>query len=401
MDDMNVTEYLKTWADSYKHDLTADILPFWLANGLDRKHGGVYTCLDREGRLMDSTKSVWFQGRFGFVAAYAYNQMERNPEWLEASKSCIDFIEAHCVDADGHMYFEVAADGTPLRKRRYVFSECFAAIAMSEYAIASGDKRYAEKALELFKRIQRFLATPGFLEPKYLPALQARGHSITMILINTASRIRAAIEDPVLNTQIDESLDAIRRYFIHPEFKALLEMVGPEGEFIDTCNGRLINPGHCIETAWFILEEARHRGWDKDLTDMALQILDWSWQWGWDEQYGGIINFRDCRNLPVQDYSQDMKFWWPQTEAIIATLYAYQATKDEKYLAMHKQISDWTYAHFPDREHGEWYGYLHRDGTVAQPAKGNIFKGPFHIPRMMIRSYSLCNDICNDIDHEK
>lgn len=401
MDDMNVTEYLKTWADSYKHDLTADILPFWLANGLDRKHGGVYTCLDREGRLMDSTKSVWFQGRFGFVAAYAYNQVERNPEWLEASKSCIDFIEAHCVDADGHMYFEVAADGTPLRKRRYVFSECFAAIAMSEYAIASGDKRYAEKALELFKRIQRFLATPGFLEPKYLPALQARGHSITMILINTASRIRAAIEDPVLNTQIDESLDAIRRYFIHPEFKALLEMVGPEGEFIDTCNGRLINPGHCIETAWFILEEARHRGWDKDLTDMALQILDWSWQWGWDEQYGGIINFRDCRNLPVQDYSQDMKFWWPQTEAIIATLYAYQATKDEKYLAMHKQISDWTYAHFPDREHGEWYGYLHRDGTVAQPAKGNIFKGPFHIPRMMIRSYSLCNDICNDIDHEK
>lgn len=401
MDDMNVTEYLKTWADSYKHDLTADILPFWLANGLDRKHGGVYTCLDREGRLMDSTKSVWFQGRFGFVAAYAYNQVERNPEWLEASKSCIDFIEAHCADTDGHMYFEVAADGTPLRKRRYVFSECFAAIAMSEYAIASGDKRYAEKALELFKRIQRFLATPGFLEPKYLPALQARGHSITMILINTASRIRAAIDDPVLNTQIDESLDAIRRYFIHPEFKALLEMVGPEGEFIDTCNGRLINPGHCIETAWFILEEARHRGWDKDLTDMALQILDWSWQWGWDEQYGGIINFRDCRNLPVQDYSQDMKFWWPQTEAIIATLYAYQATKDEKYLAMHKQISDWTYAHFPDREHGEWYGYLHRDGTVAQPAKGNIFKGPFHIPRMMIRSYSLCNDICNDIDHEK
>jgi len=398
---MNVTDYLHTWAESYKHDLLTDIMPFWLANGLDRKHGGVYTCLDREGQLMDSTKSVWFQGRFGFVAAYAYNQVERNPEWLEASKSCIDFIEAHCADADGHMYFEVAADGTPLRKRRYVFSECFAAIAMSEYAIASGDKRYAEKALELFKRIQSFLATPGFLEPKYLPALQARGHSITMILINTASRIRAAIDDPVLNTQIDDSLEAIRRYFIHPEFKALLEMVGPHGEFIDTCNGRLINPGHCIETAWFILEEAKFRDWDKDLTKMALQILDWSWQWGWDEQYGGIINFRDCRNLPVQDYSQDMKFWWPQTEAIIATLYAYRATKDEKYLTMHKQISDWTYAHFPDREHGEWYGYLHRDGTVAQPAKGNIFKGPFHIPRMMIRSYSLCNDICNDICHEK
>ena len=44
-----------------------------------------------------------------------------------------------------------------------------------------------------------------------------------------------------------------------------------------------------------------------------------------------------------------MKFWWPQTEAVIATLYAYLATGNEKYLDMHKQISDWTYAHFPDK----------------------------------------------------
>lgn len=170
-------------------------------------------------------------------------------------------------------------------------------------------------------------------------------------------------------------------------------MVGPKGELIDTCNGRTINPGHCIETSWFIMEEARHRNWDKDLVQLALQILDWSWEWGWDKEYGGIINFRDCKNFPPQDYSQDMKFWWPQTEAIIATLYAYQATGDEKYLQMHQQVSDWAYAHFPDKEYGEWYGYLHRDGTVAQPAKGNLFKGPFHIPRMMIRGYMLCKEL--------
>lgn len=390
---MNVTDYLNSWSASYRQDFTENIMPFWMKHGLDHKHGGVYTCIDRDGTLMDTTKSVWFQGRFGFIAAYAYNNMEKNPEWLAASKSCIDFIEKYCFDTDGHMYFEITDDGKPLRKRRYVFSECFAAIAMAEYAIASGDGSYAEKALSLFKNIQRFLSTPGFLEPKYLPTLQARGHSITMILINTASRIRAAISDPILDTQINDSLAALRKYFIHPEFKALLETVGEDGEFIDTCNGRVINPGHCIETSWFILEEARFRNWDKELVQMALQILDWSWEWGWDKEYGGIINFRDCRHFPAQDYSQDMKFWWPQTEAIIATLYAYQATHDEKYLAMHRQISDWTYAHFPDKEYGEWYGYLHRDGTIAQPAKGNLFKGPFHIPRMMIRSYMLCKEL--------
>lgn len=390
---MNVTDYLNSWSASYRQDFTENIMPFWMKHGLDHKHGGVYTCIDRDGTLMDTTKSVWFQGRFGFIAAYAYNNMEKNLEWLAASKSCIDFIEKYCFDTDGHMYFEITDDGKPLRKRRYVFSECFAAIAMAEYAIASGDGSYAEKALSLFKNIQRFLSTPGFLEPKYLPTLQARGHSITMILINTASRIRAAISDPILDTQINDSLAALRKYFIHPEFKALLETVGKDGEFIDTCNGRVINPGHCIETSWFILEEARFRNWDKELVQMALQILDWSWEWGWDKEYGGIINFRDCRHFPAQDYSQDMKFWWPQTEAIIATLYAYQATHDEKYLAMHRQISDWTYAHFPDKEYGEWYGYLHRDGTIAQPAKGNLFKGPFHIPRMMIRSYMLCKEL--------
>ncbi|AFL96527.1 AGE family epimerase/isomerase [Ornithobacterium rhinotracheale] len=390
---MNVKQYLKDWQKSYREQLTQDILPFWLKNGIDRKHGGLYTCLNQDGSLMDTTKSVWFQGRFGFIAAMAYNQIEPNPEYLAASKTCVEFLENHCFDTDGRMFFEVTEDGRPLRKRRYVFSESFAAIAFAEYAIASGEKKYAEKALHLFKEMQRFLTTPGILEPKYTDTLPMKGHSIIMILINTASRIRLAIQDDALNQQIDDSIEILERDFLKPEFKALLEVVGENGEFIDTNAGRLINPGHCIETAWFILEEAKNRNWDKKLTDLGLKILDWSWDWGWDKEYGGIINFRDCKNLPCQDYAQDMKFWWPQTEAIIANLYAYLATKDKKYLEKHQLISEWTYKHFPDEKHGEWYGYLHRDGSVAQPAKGNLFKGPFHIPRMMIYGSLLCDEI--------
>lgn len=386
-------KYLEACRDNFRRALTEDILPFWLQYGLDRENGGVYTCVDRDGTLMDTTKSVWFQGRCAFVYSFAYNNVAPRPEYLEMAKSCIDFIEGHCFDSDGRMYFEVTADGQPLRKRRYVFSECFAAIAFSEYALATGNKEYAEKALKLFHDIERFVSTPGILEPKYLPTLQAIGHSITMILINTASRIREAIDDPALTKQIDNSISTIRTKFMHPEYKALLEMVTPNGELIDTLNGRVINPGHCIETAWFLLEEAKHRSWDNDIKQMGLQILDWSWDWGWDSEFGGIINFRDCKGFPPQDYSQDMKFWWPQTEAIIATLYAYEAIGDEKYLEKFRQINDWTWKHFPDPEYGEWYGYLHRDGSVAQPAKGNIFKGPFHIPRMLIKGQMLINNI--------
>lgn len=395
---MNVKEYIKSWAESYKKDLTENIMPFWMEYGLDRENGGVYTCVNRDGSLMDTTKSVWFQGRFAFICSFAYNNVEKKQEWLDAAKSTLEFIEKHCFDEQGHMYFSVTAEGKPLRKRRYVFSETFAAIAMSEYALATGDQHWAKRAIQVFEDTQRFLATPGFLPAKFEADVKLQGHSIVMILINVGSCIRKVVDDPKLTQQIDESIEKLKKYFIHPEFKCLLETVGENGEFIDTNMTRTINPGHCIETSWFIMEEAKLRGWDKPMFDMALQVFDWSWDWGWDKQYGGIINFRDCKNLPSQDYSQDMKFWWPQCETIIASLYAYLGTGDEKYLYRHERISEWTYAHFPDAEYGEWYGYLHRDGTVAQPAKGNLYKGPFHIPRMMIKGYMLCQEILKKLE---
>ena len=395
---MNVKEYIKSWAESYKKDLTENIMPFWMKYGLDCENGGVYTCVDRDGSLMDTTKSVWFQGRFAFICSFAYNNVEKNQEWLDAAKSTLEFIEKHCFDEQGHMYFSVTAEGKPLRKRRYVFSETFAAIAMSEYALATGDQHWAKRAIQVFEDTQRFLATPGFLPAKFEADVKLQGHSIVMILINVGSCIRKVVDDPKLTQQIDESIEKLKKYFIHPEFKCLLETVGENGEFIDTNMTRTINPGHCIETSWFIMEEAKLRGWDKPMFDLALQVFDWSWDWGWDKQYGGIINFRDCKNLPPQDYSQDMKFWWPQCETIIASLYAYLGTGDEKYLYRHERISEWTYAHFPDAEYGEWYGYLHRDGTVAQPAKGNLYKGPFHIPRMMIKGYMLCQEILKKLE---
>jgi N-acylglucosamine 2-epimerase len=386
-------DFLRQCRDQYRNQLVDNIMPFWLKHGLDQINGGVYTCLDRDGTLMDTTKSVWFQGRFGYVAAAAYNQIDQRAEWLVASKSCIDFIEKHCIDTDGHMFFTVSAEGEGIQKRRYVFSECFAIIAMAEFAVASGEKHYGERAFEIFKNMIAMLESPTFLPPK--TTVPAIGHSITMMLVNVALILKQVCDSPMLDEQIDKSIDTISTKLLHPEFETILESVTPEGKFIDTCAGRTINPGHCIETGWFILALARSRNWDEKLIKLGTTIIDWAWKWGWDEPYGGMINFRDCRNFPPQDYSQDMKFWWPQCETIIASLYAYIATGDEKYLEMHRKAHEYAFRVFADNEFGEWYGYLHRDGTVAQPAKGNIFKGPFHVPRMMIVASQLCEEILN------
>ena len=383
-------DHIRACAQWYKEELTGRILPFWLEKGLDHKHGGVYTCLDRDGTLMDTTKSVWFQGRYGYVSAYAYNHIEKNPDWLEASRCCIDFIESYCVDKDGHMFFTVTEDGKPIRKRRYVFSDTFAAIAMAEYSLASGEKEYADKALAIFKNIRRMLATPGFLAPKsYIPG---RSHSITMILINVALVLKQVCQDPELDEQIRSSVHDIETYFMHPEFECILESVTPDGGLIDTCEGRIINPGHGIETSWFLMNAGEVFG-DGHLRALGCKIFDWQFKWGWDEKYGGIINFRDCKGFPCQDYAQDMKFWWPQCETVIASLYAYKVSGDDRYLEIHRKANDWIREHLVDPDYPEWFGYLHRDGTVAQPAKGNLFKGPFHIPRMLTLSYILCKEI--------
>ena len=202
-----------------------------------------------------------------------------------------------------------------------------------------------------------------------------------MIMINTAQQIRSTIGDDRCDSWIMKWIDEIERDFIKDELGCVMEQVAPDGSIIDHIDGRTLNPGHAIEGAWFILHEARYRNNDPRLIRLGCRMLDYMWARGWDQEYGGIFYFRDVHHRPVQEYWQDMKFWWPQNEAIIATLLAYLMTGDEKYAQWHQSVHSYAYQHFHDAQHGEWYGYLHRDGSIAQPAKGNLFKGPFHLPR--------------------
>lgn len=381
-----MSNYLETYRDGLLHDT----LPFWLPRCLDREYGGYMTALDRDGTIMDTDKAVWVQGRFAWLLSSLYADVERRAPWLEAAKLGIDFIRRHCFDTDGRMFFQVTREGRPLRKRRYVFSEMFAITALAAYARASGEARAAEEALDLFKKVECWLATPGFFPTKVNPEVRpSKGLVMPMIRIITAQVLRQTVSDPICDDVIQWSIEEIRRDFMKPEHKAVLEVVAPDGSVIDHLAERTLNPGHAIEAAWFIMDEARHRGGDRELIEMGTTILDWMWDWGWDQEYGGILYFRDLRGFCSQEYWQDMKFWWPHNETIIATLMAYQLTNDKRYAAMHRQVHDWSYAHFPDREHGEWFGYLHRDGSVANPAKGNMWKGPFHLPRMQLVCWKL------------
>lgn len=385
----NIDKYL----DIYKTGLLENIVPFWTKHSVDEQFGGFMSCLNRDGSVIDTDKGIWQNGRFTWVYGTLYNEVEQREEWLKLATHGVDFLDKYGFDTDGRMYFTVNQKGKPLRKRRYVYSESFAAIAYAAYYKATGKEEYAEKARKCFEIYYRYNTVPGLMTPKFTDTRKTRGMGPAMIGIVTAQEMRKCLNDNSYTQYIDEWLEEIQTYFINEEYKAVMEVVGENGELIDHFDGRTLNPGHAIEGAWFVMQEAIHRNNDEKLIALGTKMLDWMWEIGWDKEYGGILYFRDVKGLPVQEYWHDMKFWWPHNETIIATLMAYELTADKKYEKMHEMVHNWTFEHFPDPEFGEWYGYLHRDGRISVPLKGNIWKGLFHIPRMYLMAWQICERI--------
>ncbi len=385
----NIEKYIEI----YKNDLLNNIIPFWTKNSVDKEFGGFMSCLDKDGTVIDTDKGLWQIGRFSWVYGTLYNNVEQRKDWLDLAKNGVEFLDKYGFDKDGRMFFVVDRKGNPIRKRRYVFSESFAAIAYAAYYKATSDESYAEKARKCFDIYFRYSTTAGLIPPKLTENRKTRGMGGPMIGIVTAQELRKNLNDDSYTKYIDNWLEEIQTYFINEEYKAVMETVGENGELIDHFDGRTLNPGHAIEGSWFVMQEAIYRNNDPKLIKLGTKMLDWMWEIGWDKEYGGMLYFRDVKGLPVQEYWHDMKFWWPHNETIIATLMAYELTGDKKYEEWHEKVHEWTFKHFPDREHGEWYGYLHRDGRISVPLKGNIWKGLFHIPRMYLMAWQICERI--------
>ncbi|MEM7374645.1 MAG: AGE family epimerase/isomerase [Bacteroidota bacterium] len=391
---MYSSDNLHSLANSYLDDLLENTLPFWITHAVDWESGGFVFNLNKDGSWLSTDKSIWIHGRFCWLLATVYATVEQRPHWLALARHGIEFLEKYGFDQDGRMFFSVTREGKPLRKRRYIFSECFMLLAYTSMAKATNEAIWRKKAEDLFRKLLFYLHTPGSLTPKINPAGRvSKSLAIPMILLNTAQNLREVSDDSLCQEIIDQCIAEIRQDFLHPDFKAVMETVGPTGEFQNTFEGRLLNPGHALEAAWFVLHEAKIRTRDPELIQLGLSMLDWSWEWGWDQEHGGIIYYRDVKHLPPTEYWHDMKFWWPQNEAIIATLLAWWLTGDSAYAQKHQLAHNWAYRHFPDHEYGEWFGYLHRDGRLSTELKGNQWKGPFHLPRMQWYCWQLLSDL--------
>ena len=390
-------ELKQKYYDLFKSELFDSCVPFWLDHGVDKEYGGVRNCLDRSGRVYSGDKSVWMQGRTAYTFSHLSNQFGKNDGYLAFAKSCIDFEKEHCIDeTDGRMYFTVTRDGKPLRKRRYWFSETFYIIANAEYYMASGDEEKLDEARRYFDFVYGMYLDPSSdpykITPKTIAATRKlKSLAQPMILLNVSSIMRKADgKNADRYTDIITGLINDIKGFYKPELNALLECVTDKNEyFSEASEGRVVNPGHDIEASWFLLEEGIKRN-DRELIGFAKKIFDVSIERGWDKEYGGIIYFKDVEGNPVEAYEHDMKLWWPHNEATIASLYLYKYTGEEKYKEWFERIVGYAFSHFSDREYGEWFGYLRRDGKPTEPpCKGHTYKGAFHVMRMLFKCIEI------------
>ncbi|MEN6386092.1 MAG: AGE family epimerase/isomerase [Phycisphaerales bacterium] len=367
----------------YKNALLNNVIDFWSKKSLDKEYGGYFTCLDREGNVYDTDKFVWLQCRQVWMYSAMFNRLQKSEQWLDIAKLGADFLAANGMDEQGNWYFSLDRTGKPLIAPYNIFSDCFAAMAFSQYALATGDKKSKTIALNTYQNILKRKSNPKGRFTKAVTGTRPMvSMSLPMILANLSLEMGWLLTSQELDSGLDMCVKEVTQLFYDKPSGLLLENVAPDGKRIDCFEGRLINPGHGIEAMWFLMDIGRRRN-DMALInkccDTILNIL----KFGWDEKYGGIFYFLDINGKPLQQLEWDQKLWWVHLETLVALIMAYVSTGKEDCLQWFEKIHDYSWDHFADKEHGEWFGYLNRQGNVLFQSKGGKWKGCFHLPRAL------------------
>lgn len=375
----------------YERELKENCLPFWLEHSIDKEFGGYYSCLGRDGGVYDTDKFIWLQGREVWMFAMLYNKVEKNPEWLECAVQGAEFLKKFGHNGQYDFYFSVNRQGQPLIQPYNIFSNTFACMAFAQVAQATGNEEYAEIAKKTFARIlERKDAPKGIWEKSYPGTRPMKGFALPMIICNMALEIENIVDDKsLLDRTIKECINEVLGVFYKEEIGMMVENVSAvDGSMIDCFEGRVVNPGHNLESLWFLMNLGTRLG-DRKLiercVDISLRVIDY----GWDKEYGGIFYFMDRKGYPQQQLEWDQKLWWVHIESAIAMIKGWQLTGRKECLDWFLRLDDYMWSHFKDTEYPEWFGYLDRRGEVLLPLKGGKWKGCFHVPRGLYQIWQI------------
>ena len=384
-----MTNALTRFAIKYRDELLDSVIPFWMNHSKDPVSGGYFTCLNRRGEVFDTDKFMWLQGREIWLFSMLYNKVERKQEWLGMALHGADFMKKYGRDSKGNWYFSLTREGLPLVQPYNIFSDCFAAMAFSELYKATGDDEHKQIAITTFQNIQLRQDNPKGLYNKAFPGTRPlKSFSLPMILCNLSLIMEEILGTEQVNKTIQPLIKEVMEVFYDQNTGLILESVTPDGQFSDSFEGRLVNPGHSNESMWFMMDLAV-RNKDQALIERAVQILLHTTEFGWDKKHGGIFYLLDVKGHPTQQLEWDQKLWWVHIETLISMAKGYRLTGNELCKEWFETLHEYTWKHFKDPEYPEWYGYLNHRGEPLLELKGGKWKGCFHVPRGLYEIWKI------------
>lgn len=378
----------------YKTELLDNIVPFWLSKSQDTEYGGYFTCLDRQGDVFDTDKFIWLQGRQVWLFSMLYNKVEKRRDWLDCAIQGAEFLKKHGHDGNFNWYFSLTREGKPLVEPYNIFSYTFAAMGFGQLSLATGNHEYADIAKRTFEIILAKQGNPkGKWNKAYPGTRNLKSFSLPMILSNLTLEIEHLLDNEIVIKTMEECIHEVMEVFLRPELGGIVvEHLNQDGTLSDTFDGRLINPGHGIEAMWFIMDLAV-RLKRPELIDQAVETTLKTIEYGWDKKHGGIFYFMDRKGHAPQQLEWDQKLWWVHMETLISLLKGYRLTGSEEALQWFKKVHEYTWSHFKDPDHPEWWGYLNRQGEVLLDLKGGKWKGCFHVPRGLYQCWKTLEEI--------
>ena len=391
--DKNIKLLLK-YKNLYEENLRNSVIPFWVKNSPDRENGGTFSCLDRFGNIYDTKKYIWLVGRSAWMFSRLYNEFDNSSDYADIATLGIEFLQKYARDSEGRYYFSLTSNGEPWFYQRKPYGAVFAMLAYLEYFKTTGDVKFKNEAVQLFWKINQWIEDPTSLGRPLMTGVPGMSNlANVMVLASMAIELKRVDDDPGYDAIIKKALEGCKLHY-DPKMKILLENV-PLDQGINIRQwpeGRIFNPGHSIEVSWFIMHMINFSP-QHPMFQLALDVLEGSLNYGWDKEYGGLYYFMDIEGKPTLQLESTMKLWWPHTEALYALVLAYSLTRDKKWLDWLNLVHQYSFDHFVDAEHGEWYGYCDRQGQPTSTCKGGNYKGFFHVPRALFFCIQEINKI--------
>ena len=406
---------ITTLRSEVEHELTTDILPFWMEKMADKAKGGFYGRIDGGDILhADAPKGAILNGRILWTFSAAYRILGK-PEYLETATRAKRYLIDRFYDKDfGGVYWSLDADGEPLDAKKQIYAQGFAVYGLSEYARATGDNEALEYAVKLFETIEKY----SFDSEKdgYVEAFTRDWQSIADMRLsdkdeNTSKTMNTHLHilEPYANlyrvwkdTRLERQLRNMIDLFVN---RILNKETYHLDLFFDNdwrTDGNIISYGHDIEASWLIHEAALVLGDEALLKRIEPVIV--SIARAADEGLnpdGSMIyeaappilpdgeelaEGNRCQSLPSMGRLEGLDrelHWWVQAENVVGHVNLYQHFGDEK--ALDTAVKCWQFIKdkLVDHANGEWHWSLMPDGTVnRRDDKAGFWKCPYHNGRM-------------------